>query len=73
MNRLTTEDRARILTVLSEGFGINAACRMTGASKNTVLKLIADVGEHARSTNAASCATCNARNSKSMRFGRSLG
>ena len=44
MNRLTTEDRARILTVLSEGMGINAACRATGASKNTALKLIADVG-----------------------------
>lgn len=45
MNRLTIQDRARILTVLSEGLGVNAACRMTGASKNTVLKLIADVGE----------------------------
>jgi transposase-like protein len=45
MNRLTTQDRARILTVLSEGLGINAACRVTGASKNTVLKLLADVGE----------------------------
>ena len=44
MNRLTTQDRARILTALSEGMGINAACRMTGASKNTVLKLLADVG-----------------------------
>lgn len=44
MNRLSTEDRARILTVLSEGMGINAACRITGASKNTVLKLLADVG-----------------------------
>lgn len=44
MNRLSTQDRARILTVLSEGMGINAACRATGASKNTVLKLIADVG-----------------------------
>jgi IS1 family transposase len=45
VNRLTTQDRARILTALSEGMGINAACRMTGASKNTVLKLVADVGE----------------------------
>ena len=45
MNRLTTQDRARILTVLSEGMGINAACRVTGASKNTVLKLLADVGQ----------------------------
>ena len=45
MNRLTTQDRARILTVLSEGMGVNAACRVTGASKNTVLKLLADVGQ----------------------------
>jgi hypothetical protein len=44
MNRLTTQDRVRILTVLAEGMGINAACRVTGASKNTVLKLLADVG-----------------------------
>lgn len=45
MNRLTTKDRARILSVLCEGMGVNAACRVTGASKNTVLKLLADVGE----------------------------
>ena len=44
MNRLTTQDRVRIVTVLSEGMGINAACRVTGASKNTVLKLLSDVG-----------------------------
>ena len=45
MNRLTTKDRARILSVLCEGMGVNAACRVTGASKNTVLKLLVDVGE----------------------------
>ena len=45
MNRLTTQERARILTVLSEGMGVDAACRVTGASKNTVLKLLADVGQ----------------------------
>ena len=44
MNRLSIEDRARILTALSEGVGINAACRVSGASKNTVLKVLADVG-----------------------------
>ena len=44
MNRLTTQDRVAILKALSEGMGINAACRITGASKNTVLKLLADVG-----------------------------
>ena len=45
MNRLTTQDRVAILTAPSEGMGVNAACRMTGASKNTVLKLLADVGQ----------------------------
>jgi IS1 family transposase len=45
MNRLSVAARVQILTALSEGMGINAACRMTGASKNTVLKLMADVGE----------------------------
>ena len=44
MNQLSIKDRVQILTALSEGVGINAACRMTGKSKNTVLKLLADVG-----------------------------
>ena len=44
MNKLSIQTRVQILTALSEGVGINAACRMTGASKNTVLKLLADVG-----------------------------
>ena len=44
MNRLSIEDRVQILTALSEGTGINAACRITGKSKNTVLKLLADTG-----------------------------
>jgi IS1 family transposase len=44
MNRLSIEDRARILAVLSEGGGVNAACRITGAAKGTVLKLIAGIG-----------------------------
>jgi IS1 family transposase len=44
MNRLSIEDRVQILSVLSEGAGINAACRITGKSKNTVLKPLGDVG-----------------------------
>lgn len=44
MNVLTTKDRAKILTLLVEGNSINAACRITGVSKNTVLKLLAHVG-----------------------------
>ena len=45
MNKLPNEKRIQILSVLCEGVGINAACRITGASKNTVLKLLADAGK----------------------------
>ncbi|HSS71766.1 MAG TPA: IS1 family transposase [Casimicrobiaceae bacterium] len=45
MNQLSVADRAKILTLLVEGNSINATCRITGAAKNTVLKLLADVGE----------------------------
>lgn len=45
MNRLSNEDRAKILSMLCEGVGINAACRLSGASKMTVLKLLADAGQ----------------------------
>lgn len=44
MNRLTIEDRTKILSILVEGNSINSACRITGFSKNTVLKLLAEVG-----------------------------
>ena len=44
MNRLDNKERANILKMLCEGMGINAACRVSGASKNTVLKLLAEVG-----------------------------
>jgi IS1 family transposase len=45
MNRLDTKERAKVLTLLVEGMSVNAVCRATGASKGTVLKLLADVGE----------------------------
>jgi len=45
MNKLSNEKRAQILSVLCEGMGINAACRITGASKNTVLKLLSEAGK----------------------------
>ena len=44
MNRLTREDRARILHLLCEGSSIRAVTRLTGASKNTVAKLVVDAG-----------------------------
>lgn len=45
MNKLSTEDRARILACLVEGNSIRATCRMTGAAKNTVVKLLVDAGK----------------------------
>jgi len=44
MNRLTSEERARIIHLLCEGQSIRAITRLTGASKNTVAKLLGDAG-----------------------------
>lgn len=44
MNKLSVTDRAKILACLVEGSSIRATCRMTGAAKGTVLKLLAEVG-----------------------------
>lgn len=44
MNRLSTEQRARIIGSLVEGNSIRATVRMTGAAKNTVTKLLVDLG-----------------------------
>jgi IS1 family transposase len=45
LNRLTTEKRARIIGCLVEGNSIRGTVRMTGAAKNTITKLLADLGE----------------------------
>jgi IS1 family transposase len=45
MNKLDTATRVRIVAALVEGVGINATCRMTGAAKNTALKLLRELGE----------------------------
>jgi len=44
MNRLSLEDRARILGCLTEGNSLRATTRMVGCSINTVTKLLVDVG-----------------------------
>ncbi|MBI1407281.1 MAG: DDE-type integrase/transposase/recombinase [Caulobacter sp.] len=44
MNKLTSEQRAHILHLLCEGMSIRAVTRLTGASKNTVAKLLNDAG-----------------------------
>jgi IS1 family transposase len=44
MNKLTTNERAQVLTALVEGNSIASTCRMFGVNKITVLRLLADAG-----------------------------
>jgi|SRR5262245_52788345 len=44
MNRMDPKRQAAIIAALVEGVGIRSTCRMTGASKGAVMKLIADLG-----------------------------
>jgi IS1 family transposase len=44
MNKSSPERRAQILGMMVEGVSIRAISRMTGASKNTIVKLLADAG-----------------------------
>jgi IS1 family transposase len=44
MNCLDTKTRARVVNCLIEGCSIRATVRLTGAAKNTVAKLLAEIG-----------------------------
>jgi IS1 family transposase len=44
MNKLTTEKRRQVVAALVEGNGIRATVRMTGVSKNTIAKLLVELG-----------------------------
>ncbi len=44
MNRLDANRRAQVVRCLIEGSSINSTVRMTGVSKNTVLKLLVEIG-----------------------------
>jgi IS1 family transposase len=63
MNKLDHEARSHILHLLCEGSSIRAVTRLTGASKNTVIKLMSDAGkacaayhdEHVRNLNTKRC------------------
>jgi IS1 family transposase len=44
MNKLPSAKRAQILQMMAEGVSIRAIVRLTGASKNTVTKLLEDAG-----------------------------
>jgi IS1 family transposase len=45
MNKLSIERRARIIGCLVEGNSLRAAARMTDSAKNTVVKLLVDIGQ----------------------------
>jgi len=45
MNKLSIERRARIIGCLVEGNSLRAAARMTDSAKNTVVKLLVDIGK----------------------------
>src|SRR3954468_4404 len=44
MNRLSPDQRKAVIAALVEGNSIRATCRMTGVAKNTVTKLLVDLG-----------------------------
>lgn len=44
MNKLSLERRTQVVKALVEGCSINCTVRMTGVAKNTILKLLADLG-----------------------------
>ncbi len=45
MKKLSTEKRAAVIRALVEGCSIRSTVRMTGVSKNTVAKLLVDMGD----------------------------
>src|SRR3984957_14297446 len=45
MNRLSTERRGQVIALLVEGMSIRGIVRATGVAKNTIVKLLCDLGE----------------------------
>ena len=45
MNKLPSAKRVEILGMMVEGMSLRAIARLTGASKNTIVKLLEDAGE----------------------------
>ena len=44
MDRLPANKRVQVIGMMVEGMSLRAIARMTGASKNTILKLLRDAG-----------------------------
>ena len=47
MNRLSTQNRGEIVRALVEGNSIRSTCRITGAAKWTVVRLLVALGQAA--------------------------
>jgi IS1 family transposase len=45
MNILTQEERVRVVSTLVEGNSLRSTCRMTGVARNTITKLLVDLGQ----------------------------
>jgi IS1 family transposase len=45
MNILTQEERVRVVSALVEGNSLRSTCRMTGVARNTITKLLVDLGQ----------------------------
>ncbi len=45
MNKLSRDKRARVLQMMAEGLALRAITRLTGISRTTLLKLLADAGQ----------------------------
>lgn len=61
MNRLPLDKRVQVLAALCEGASIRATVRMTGVAKNTIVKLLADVGDACDKYQTASHFNLNCR------------
>jgi transposase len=59
MNYLDNPTRAKVVSCLIEGCSIRATVRMTGVSKTTIIKLLADLGD--------ACATYHDRYVRNLR------
>lgn len=62
MNCLDHETRARVVNCLIEGCSIRATVRLTGVAKNTIVKLLSDLG--------CACAAYHNRNVRGLRVRR---
>lgn len=81
MNRLSTDNRARVLACLVEGASIRSTVRITGICKRTVSRLVIELGANETTKNKAAIgaaqhesathAECNMKNPKKENTARS--